>query len=644
MSLKNIIKAIAFFSLVIPPFVFAQEWQIQAPIKVSNSGIVEILLLPELHSQIQDGLDLKVLGPDSQPRAFELYWREDKGATSLQLTQDSARLENNIFIWTSMIKEKDRFNIQALRINVLAGDYIGKVDIFGLKDGGWIKLMAKAALYTKDGITQGEIKINEGVYEGFRLEFTAYAKKPVPIGQVQIIGEKQGKDYAEISVPLTFQRKDSKDANNKDMVELTAALPGSGIYVKECELISAAQFNGSWTLERQGITDGQNAYIPVLNGSVSGVEKGTTSLKINVDQVWKGKAFNLRLISQDNYVSEIKNLTLKIRVPRLVFLADTIGTYIVQTGVNNKIIIRDYPSAKREGSPASAAFGIIKNNTDWKPESLIKLYALGGAAFNPDGYEWNSPINVTGPGYYRFILHQRGSLDGNLRGLRIVRSGNQVPYFLDKGVLKDIVLATKEEYDRNKNISTWHIELPQASSRWAGLKLKSNGIFNRTLVVERDQPKPVQGALWTSMQWVNTSSTQTELFISLRSFPPEETKIRLVMAHGDNKPLKIQEVKAIYDAPAVYFLADAVEGYELYGGNNSAPVASYDLELIQNQLMMQEPKMAMLSEPRLMKNSGLTNSVLKRFSQNNWGLYIVLGLLAIGLMIVIARLFPKQIK
>jgi hypothetical protein len=58
--------------------------------------------------------------------------------------------------------------------------------------------------------------------------------------------------------------------------------------------------------------------------------------------------------------------------------------------------------------------------------------------------------------------------------------------------------------------------------------------------------------------------------------------------------------------------------------------------------MKQEPKQATLSEPKLMKSAGVTKSVFKFFVQNNWGLYIVLGLLAMGLMIVIARLFPKQ--
>lgn len=643
MILKKLMQTIAVLLITLPSFIFAQQWQTQVPITVTKTGIVEVLLLPELHNQLHDSLDLKVLGTDGNPRPFELYWREDAGAASLRLARDSARLEDKLFIWSAKIKESERFNIQSLRISVLAQDYIGKVDIYGLKNSAWIKLADKEALYTADGTAQGEIKIKEDIYEGFRLEFTAYAKKPVPIGSVEALGEKQGKDYAEVSLPITFQRKNVKDEEgNIESVELTAVLPGSGLYIKELELITAAQFNGTWSLGRQGIIDGQNTFIPVVNGNIYGVEKGTTSLIMPVEEIWKGKMLNLRLKGQENYISEIKKFTMKIRVPRLVFLADTAGTYIVQTGLNNKILIRDYPSAKLENPLATASFGAPKTNPDWKPESLINLYALGGAAFKTDGYEWNSAVNVPEPGYYRFLLHQRASLEGNLRGLRLVKDGYQVPFFMDRGVSREIKLIANENYESDKNTTTWHIELPQASARWNSLKLKADGIFKRSIRIERDQAKPVQNTLWKSISWVNTEAGPAELFISLRGFPQEETKIRLVIAHGDNKPLKIQEIKALYDAPAVYFLAGTAAGYLLYGGNTNAGAPSYDLELVQNQLMRHEPKAATLAEPIVMKSGGVTNSVFKFFARNNWGLYIVLGLLALVLMIVIARIFPKQ--
>jgi hypothetical protein len=60
----------------------------------------------------------------------------------------------------------------------------------------------------------------------------------------------------------------------------------------------------------------------------------------------------------------------------------------------------------------------------------------------------------------------------------------------------------------------------------------------------------------------------------------------------------------------------------------------HSLELVQNHLMSQESKTAGLAEPKLMKEQGITNKFFRYFSEKNWGLYIVLGLLVIGLMAV----------
>ncbi|MDP3285040.1 MAG: hypothetical protein Q8M56_11490, partial [Desulfobacterales bacterium] len=372
--------------------------------------------------------------------------------------------------------------------------------------------------------------------------------------------------------------------------------------------------------------------------------QGSASVKIEVGQQWKGNIVNFRLTSPGGPISEVKNLSLKIRLPYLVFLPDMPGTYLVQTGWGNKVHILENPTAGRLPSTSNTHFGPARANSDWKPESLIQQYQIGGAPFKSEGYEWISSIKLADPGYYRLVLHQKASLDENLSGLRLVRNAKQIPYFMDRGEPKEVNLPVTEKYDKEKNTSYWHLELPQTSLRWSGLKLKADGIFSRTLRVERDRPQMVQGVLCTSKQWINRTQNESELFVSLKCLPREEKNIRLVIAHGDNNPVNIKEAKAVYYAPALYFLAEAGDGYELYGGNKKAALPSYDLELVQNHLMSQEPKTAVLSEPKLMKEQGITNKFFRYFSEKNWGLYIVLGLLVIGLMAVIAYLFPKPAK
>jgi hypothetical protein len=630
-----------FLLFIAPEYSIARQWQVEASLPIQKPGLIEVPLPAELHQQTDDGLDLKVIGPDGKSRAFELYRRDDNSDTILNLTEKSAKLEKNIFVWESLIPVKDRIRVRSIRINVLSTNYIGKVDIFGLKKGRWINLSRQSALYASGGITRGDIKIDEYAYEGFRLEFTAYAKKPVPIGQVQALGKKQGKEYAEVTVDLKYQRTDRKDSANKTVTELAASLPGSGLHIQDLELLTAAQFNGNWSLERQDIQSGQKTFISEMTGTVAGVQKGAAELKIKIDRIWEGKILNLKITGSDDVLSDVKHLAVRIRVPRLVFLADTPGTYLVQTGLNHKVAIREYPSAQRLDTPVAVQFSLPKFNRNPPQEDLIPQYQLGGAPFKAAGYVWRSAIKLSGPGYYRFILHQKASLEENIQSLRIVRNGIQYPYFMDKGTTKECELTLKESYDQATNTTTWYLELPQASPRWTSLVLQAGGIFNRTLRVERDQPRPVQGVLWRTLPWSNTSASPSELPISLQGFPQEETKIRLVMTHGDNKPLKIIKAKVLHEAPAIYFLADAADGYELVGGNKDAPAPSYDMELVQDQLRKQEPRIAELSEPKMIQDTAVRNAIINLFSRNNWGLYIVLGLLSLGLIIIIVYVFPK---
>ena len=639
--MKRILFILAAIILlwIMPPDSQA-TWRAESSLNVSQSGLVEAILLPELHCRLDDALDLKVIGPDGKSRSFELYWREDTAKTTLTLAEKSARLEGQTFIWESLIDEKDRILVKSISIEVLSESYIGTVDIFGLKGGNWISLARQSALYASDGATRGEIEIGPYPYEGIRLQFTAYAKKPVPIGRVWALGQKPGRDYAGASVDLTYSRTDRKDSADQPETNLSATLPGSGLYLEELELFTKAQFNGRWRLERQVLKAGRKVFIPEMTGAASGVAQGRASLKIPVDRIWKDDRLNLNLSAPEDAASDISRLSVRIRLPRLIFLADMPGIYVVRTGLNSKVSVRDYPSAGRFDA-ALIEFDASRINADITEDVLHEQYRVGGAPFKAEGYAWRSDIQIPGPGYYRIILHRRAGLEENPHALRIVRNGLQHPYFFEKGEIKEEKLALREAHDETTNTTTWYLELPEASSRWEHLVLRASGIFHRTLCVERDLPRPVKGAVWKVLDWSNASSEASELAISLRGFPRTEKKIRLIMKHGDNEPLKLGSARALYEAPAIHFLADAADGYQIYGGCRDASAPSYDMQLIQDQLSLREPLPATVSEPQPLDEQPLTKAIFDLFAKNNWGLYAVLGLLAIVLMIIIARVFPK---
>ena len=65
------------------------------------------------------------------------------------------------------------------------------------------------------------------------------------------------------------------------------------------------------------------------------------------------------------------------------------------------------------------------------------------------------------------------------------------------------------------------------------------------------------------------------------------------------------------------------------------------MQLIQDQLRKKEPYEAFLSEPQDLRNIPYKNQIIDYFAKNNWGLYAVLGLLSLGLILIIAFVFPK---
>ena len=75
--------SLIFLLLFAPFYSVAQEWQVEASLPVNKPGLIEVPLLAELHHQMDDSLDLKVIGPDGKSRPFELYWHEDKRDTIL---------------------------------------------------------------------------------------------------------------------------------------------------------------------------------------------------------------------------------------------------------------------------------------------------------------------------------------------------------------------------------------------------------------------------------------------------------------------------------------------------------------------------------------------------------------------------------
>ena len=587
-------------------------------------------------------LDLSLIGPDGNPRSFELYWKEDNAVRSVVLESSRVYLDKpRGLIWEAPAPE--RFKIEDILIDFAGPQDMGKVSIQAKDSRGWHLLSENAALYHAEDRLKADIHIKPTEYERLRLRFMGYDKEfretPFIVKSVTVSGKNIAKDYAENDISLHFdeEKKDDKRV-------ISALLPGSGLWIKKLVLSTEAQFQGRWELGSMVIIGGKPQFTEFLSGNITTVGQAGAGLEIPIDRVWAGRSLVLKLDPEGKYLGSVMEMRIITNQPRIVFLADKAGVYQAQSGNGNKVPIREIPGDQKRRIDKVISFSEVTENRLWRPEGLVEKFMLEGGPFIEKGYRWTAKVNIPGPGYYRLRLNQEVSLSPDPCGIRLVRDGMQVPYFNGQSETQEINLQAASNYDKLKNTTSWTIKLPGPSSKWIEMTMESEGIFDRTVVLEIPKPGHAGWQQWKGLHWQNPSNTPAVLHVGLEGLPKDISEIRITIEHGDNHPIDIRRIKAVYYAPTILFLVNKPGEYTLFGGNPEAPEAKYDLALVQVHLMETVPKPAVMEELKPIHPAGLSPRIREFFYEKSWGLYAVLGLVTIALMILIIRLFPKDKK
>ena len=615
-------------------------WRARAYLSVTAPGIIEAVVPPELiSSPDRRGADIALIGPDGRLRGFELYWREDIGTIRQTLTPSSVQLDpSNGLVWEASLTEKTV--ARRLYITLNEKSAIGRIDVFGKLGDQWIGLVRNAAIFTTASGPQTAIDIPADTYTALRIHLTGYNRNTrqqlTPIRTVMLEGDRPGRDYAQQTIALPFQQSQSEGMH---LVE--SVLPGNGLWIDTLHLATEAQFLGGWQVGREAIANGDQHFQPVATGRTAHVGKTPGHLDLHIHQAWPGRSLVIKLDAADRFIGAATALTVAVRLPRIVFSAEKSGRYTVQTGTGQRVAIQDFPGDRSGTPPVPASFSAVETNPQWRLATLVEKYRLKGAPFDPAGYTWRAPVTIPAPGYYRLPLNLQASLAPHPAAIRIVRENLQVPYLTGRPQDSALDLTLTTAFNAGKNISTWTIQLPQASSRWKTLTLQAAGLFKREVDFQRPKPATRSWQSWRRTVWENRDQSVCTLKQSLSGLPQGTQTIRVVIAHGDNQPITITHATATFTAPTVYFLAHAAGEYTLYGGNPDAGTPRYDLSLVQSELFSALPLKARMDGFETFQQPGWTNRIKTAFTESGWGLYAVLGLVTVVLIIVIVRLFPK---
>jgi len=360
------------------------QWHFQAALKVQEPGLTEAVLPAGLcFGQTDAGqtshLDLSLIGPDGNPRSFELYWKEDNSTRSVVLESNKVYTDRaRGLVWEGVAPKN--FLIEGILIDFAAQQGMGKVTVEAKDSRGWHLLAENAALYQAEDRLKTDIHVKPAAYEHLRLSFKGYDQRfretPFLVKTVTLSGKDKGKDYLEQTAVLHF----IDNRQDRERV-LSALLPGSNLWVKNLVISTSAQFQGKWKLGHEVMSGGKMQFEELFSGEVTTVGRTESEIEIQINRVWPSRSLVLKLDPEGKYLGSIKGLRIKAYLPRLVFFADTAGEYLAQSGNGSKVRVKDVPGDRDRQINKIISFSDVIENEKWRPESLVEKLSIAGGPF-----------------------------------------------------------------------------------------------------------------------------------------------------------------------------------------------------------------------------------------------------------------------
>lgn len=262
-----------------------------------------------------------------------------------------------------------------------------------------------------------------------------------------------------------------------------------------------------------------------------------------------------------------------------------------------------------------------------------------------------APISLAGWGYRRKIeikdegvqqldldLETLAHAVSDLRDVRIVRDSQQYPYVTEHAAeshsYAPVVDAATDA--KRPTMSVWKIRLPAEGAPITRLVCQTRApLFDRqvTLSETTDEGQRLLG----SAHWVRTPRDPFSALVLFLSNRPTTASVALEMDNGDNPGIALDNFQCEFAIVRLLFRAPTTPDTFLYYGNPQATAPSYDLALVAPQL-----RVASRLEASLAREEQLHAPAGQMTSPYAWLFWVVLVAVAAVLLIVIARMLPKN--
>ena len=274
---------------------------------------------------------------------------------------------------------------------------------------------------------------------------------------------------------------------------------------------------------------------------------------------------------------------------------------------------------------------------------------LNGAPLDAKEWSHRNAIQIARPGVQELELSPEvlARAQSGFADLRLLHGGNQIPYVLEQPALaRALTLAATSTPDaKHPAVSLWQVRLPHG-----GLPLRRIILSSPTPLFQRqfrlyEKRKAADGSAYENTvatgQWSRTPEPGVP---ETRTFELTDRlgtgTLWLETDNGDNPPIALGGVQAVYPVVRLIFKTGETDGFTLAYGNQAAGAPSYDLSLVATKLLTSSRSEARLAAGA--PDDGDTDAKALFGGLNTryvfWG---ALALVVVVLLVVVGKLLPK---
>ena len=629
------------------------EWRYRQDIKIGEAGLLKTEIpLQTLNAAASDLRDLRLLDRNGQEVAYTIESTEPI-LSNIPVREFRVSLQATATVAEFSLDQSTP--IDQIQIITPAGEFIKSVKLEAASLDEPMRTIAEGLPVFRQtaGAAQTSLTFTAQPLKRIRLSLDDSKSAPIPLTGVRVQAAATSETKSAKVESLILSRSEEAGASRL-VLEIAAAnirlahlsiTTAEPVFTRKLEIFSLVQKEDETPEE---LLHSDSVFrLPAEGGAAREKLSFAEGLFLPV------RRLSLVISNGDSKPLNISGITAAYRPVSIIWLAQEAGQYSLLSG-NSRAEAPAYDLGTmrhqlREARSIAVENSEIIESAAWLMPEVAPVLSESGAPIELGKWNKRRPLSLTGSGIQELELDPEVLEDSaaDLRDLRLVRDGLQLPYLLERGTAqRSVDLQLKAaKHPLEKNYSRWELNLPYQQLPAGSIHCSSPAAYlERPALLHELRaddrgvmiPQQLDRTIWKRSPGQNAD---TDLVFNL-NYRMSSSEFYLDIDNGDNPPLELSGCKLKYAASRIVFKAVPGSPVFLYYDNTEARVPRYEITLLSREILAaQRFRPEAGAEEELNASSGYADMLKAKAGPWFW---VLLAAVAAILIRIVLKLLPDR--